>query len=105
MQLNNSNPPAQITITLDKKNHWIELIVAEKGIGILKVILNTSSNVFYTVNKAHSRKLGGSGLGLAIVETVVEKHFGKIAVISRLGEGTTFTILLPEKRRAMNDER
>ncbi len=37
----------------------------------------------------------GSGLGLSIVETVIRKHFGKISVISEVGVGTTFTIVLP----------
>lgn len=93
-----SNPPAHITVTLDKKEHWIELVIADKGIGIPESDLEHIFQRFYTVNKAHSRKLGGSGLGLAIVETVVEKHFGKISVVSKLGEGSSFTILLPEKR-------
>ena len=36
-----------------------------------------------------------AGLGLSIVENVIAKHYGKIAVSSKVGEGTTFTIDLP----------
>jgi signal transduction histidine kinase len=37
----------------------------------------------------------GAGLGLAIVASVAERHGGRIAVRSRLGEGTAFTVTLP----------
>ncbi|MDY7075841.1 MAG: HAMP domain-containing sensor histidine kinase [Chloroflexota bacterium] len=54
----------------------------------------------YTVEKARGRKPreGSQGLGLYIAKLVVEKHGGKIAVISELGKGTTFTITLPIQR-------
>lgn len=93
-----SNPPAQITISLSKHENEIELIIADRGIGIPEVDLEHIFERFFTVNKAHSRKLGGSGLGLSIVHTIVEKHFGKISVQSQLGYGTTFTIKLPIDR-------
>jgi two-component system, OmpR family, phosphate regulon sensor histidine kinase PhoR len=91
-----STPPAEIHIDIHFKNsHCIELIIADKGIGIPQADLEFIFQRFYTVNKAHSQKLGGSGLGLSIVETIIEKHFGKISVASEVGKGTTFTILLP----------
>lgn len=89
-----SVPPAHIIVTLSKENGWITLSIADKGIGISSSDLEHIYERFYTVNKAHSRKLGGSGLGLSIVKTVIDKHFGKISVTSHLGEGTTFTIHL-----------
>lgn len=89
-----STPPAHITVTLAKEDGWIKISIADKGIGIAASDLEHIFERFYTVNKAHSRKLGGSGLGLSIVKTIVDKHFGKISVASHLGEGTTFTIHL-----------
>ncbi len=92
-----SNPPAHITVKLSKLDEQVKLSVADKGIGIPDGDLEHVFQRFYTVNKAHSQKMGGSGLGLSIVETIIEKHKGKISVTSTLGVGTTFTILLPTK--------
>lgn len=92
-----SNPPAAITVTIEKVKDRAVIKVADKGIGIPAPDLEHIFERFYTVNKAHSRKLGGSGLGLSIVETIILKHFGQIRVTSELGVGTTFTITLPAR--------
>jgi len=47
---------------------------------------------FYTTKKAGE----GTGLGLFIVRKIVEVMNGRISVASKVGEGTTFTILLPQ---------
>lgn len=90
-----SNRPAEITIGMKMQNHLIKLTIEDKGIGIPAADLEHIFQRFYTVNKAHSQRMGGSGLGLSIVETIIEKHYGKISVESQLGVGTKFTILLP----------
>lgn len=93
-----SNPPAQITVTIDQKADEVEINISDKGIGIPPQDLEHIFDRFYTVNKARSRRLGGAGLGLSIVKTIVEKHEGTICVSSTLGQGTTFTIHLPIQR-------
>lgn len=90
-----SKPPAHITVSLEKKDATIEIDVADHGIGIPAADLENIFQRFYTVDKAHSRKMGGSGLGLSIVETIIEKHGGKISAKSELHVGTTFHISLP----------
>lgn len=84
-----------IQVNMEKIDKWIKITVKDNGIGIPKEDLEHVFERFYTVNKAHSRKLGGSGLGLSIVETIINKHFGKVTVTSEINKGTTFTVLLP----------
>ena len=46
-----------------------------------------------------STKMGkGTGLGLLVTRKLIEEHQGKIDITSKLGKGTTFTILLPFKK-------
>lgn len=92
-----SKPPAHIDITLQNTADGLKLTIADQGIGIPAVDLEHIFERFYTVNKAHSQKLGGSGLGLSIVQTIVHKHFGQISVASEPDHGTTFTVVLPKR--------
>jgi len=97
-----SNPPAKITVSLKRTDKNIEIAVSDQGIGISKDDLENVFQRFYTVNKAHSQKMGGAGLGLSLVETIIDKHLGKISVASELGIGTTFTISLPLERKILH---
>ena len=90
-----SNPPAQITVNIDQRDEEVIVAISDRGIGIPEQELEKIFDRFYTVNKAHSRRLGGAGLGLSIVKTIIEKHNGTIAVTSKLQAGTTFTVTLP----------
>ncbi len=87
----------QITISLKKKGNFVELSVRDKGIGIPRSDIENIFHRFYSVDKAHSRRMGGAGLGLSLVETIVQKHKGEVSVASTVGKGSTFTILLPIK--------
>jgi len=50
---------------------------------------------FYRVDSARTKASGGAGLGLALVKQMVLAHGGKIMAESKIGRGSTFTILLP----------
>ena len=50
---------------------------------------------FFKADKARTHATEGSGLGLSIVKKIVDLHRGTIALESKLGEGTTFTVCLP----------
>lgn len=86
----------EIGVKIEEKETEIHLSIADKGIGIPKSDLPHIFDRFYTVDKAHSRKLGGAGLGLSIVKRIIEKHDGDIHASSVMGQGTTFTIVLPK---------
>jgi len=68
----------------------VEFIIRDNGAGISQEHLGHIFEPFYTTKES-----GGSGLGLAISQNIVERHGGSIAVESRVGQGTTFKILLP----------
>lgn len=69
--------------------------VSDTGIGIPKEHLPRVFERFYRVDKSHSRASGGTGLGLSIVKHVVMYHGGKVAVESKVGSGTKFSVVLP----------
>ena len=71
------------------------IFVEDTGEGIPAQHLQRLFERFYRVERARSRELGGTGLGLAIVKHLARAHGGEVAVESKLGEGSSFTIELP----------
>jgi signal transduction histidine kinase len=90
-----SVPPAKIQISVEVEGEDAKITIKDQGIGIPAHDVDHIFERFYTVNKAHSRKLGGAGLGLSLVKTIIDKHQGTISVESQLGVGSTFTIMIP----------
>jgi len=73
------------------------IFVDDSGEGIPAQHLQRLFERFYRVDRARSRELGGTGLGLAIVKHLARAHGGDVAVVSRLGEGSSFAIDLPRR--------
>lgn len=84
-----------ITISSSIVDRYVKIEITDTGIGIEQDNLQNIFKRFYRVDNARSRDTGGSGLGLSIVKNVVLKHNGKIDVISKINQGTTFIIYLP----------
>jgi len=87
-------PGGQITIHGALEQEQIILQFRDTGIGIPVADLPFIFDKFYRASNAGT-EVAGSGLGLAIVKSIVESHQGRIWVESTLGQGTTFTIVLP----------
>ena len=81
-----------------KDGFYLEVI--DEGSGIPKEDLPFVFERFYKADKARTRGSSGTGLGLAIAKNIVVAHGGTIDVKSKLGEGTTFTIFLPDENRS-----
>jgi signal transduction histidine kinase len=74
--------------------------VADTGVGIHPAELPRIFERFYRGSAANEARGTGSGLGLAIVKSIVDMHHGTIAVESRVGHGTRFTVVLPRDPEA-----
>ena len=73
----------------------VQIVVRDSGAGVPPEQLPHIFEKFYQADNQGSAAAPGSGLGLAIAKEIVEAHRGQIRCDSVLGEGTTFTLLLP----------
>ncbi len=72
--------------------------VSDTGIGIASEHLPRLSERFYRVDRGRSRELGGTGLGLAITKHVALRHDAHLDVKSKLGQGSTFSLVFDAGR-------
>ncbi len=92
--VNHTTRSHEITLGISTgENEW-RLWVRDTGTGISVSDQARIFNRFTRGTGAH-RRYRGSGLGLAIVSAIARAHGGRVELNSRLGEGSTFTILLP----------
>jgi OmpR-family two-component system manganese-sensing sensor histidine kinase len=93
-----SNPGQEVLITCRNIGNKIVFEITDSGIGISEEDQPKVFDRFWRSNKARTHTYGGNGLGLAIVQSIVKRYKGTIAIRSKLGEGTTFIISIPERR-------
>ena len=77
----------------------VTIEVADEGDGISPRHLARLTERFYRVDNHRSRGMGGTGLGLAIVKHIVNRHRGRLRITSTPGQGSRFTVSLPEQQR------
>jgi signal transduction histidine kinase len=87
-----------VSLEVRSEDGAVILNVADTGIGIHERDLPRVFDRLFRADAA-DRSGGGAGLGLAIAKRIVEAHRGTIAVTSKPGTGTTFTVTLPRIRR------
>jgi two-component system sensor histidine kinase SenX3 len=93
--INYSPEDTKVSVVSQRKEQLIEVSVTDQGIGIADEDQSRIFERFYRVDPARSRETGGTGLGLSIVKHVALNHGGDIRVWSKIGVGSTFTLILP----------
>ena len=82
-------------LTEHQRRKWVELRVADTGVGIASEHLDIIFNKFYQVDSSETRLYGGIGLGLYIVKHFTEFLGGRVQAESEPGKGSTFTVTIP----------
>jgi signal transduction histidine kinase len=93
-----------VAVELRPHREGAQIEVRDTGVGIDPSELPRIFERFYRGSRSNEARGSGSGLGLAIVRSIVDMHGGRVAVESRLGAGSTFTVTLPHDPR-LSDER
>lgn len=84
---------------LQKDFVGIKISVIDSGLGIKEEDLNRLFNAFQQVNSEATRNKEGTGLGLTISKQLVEQMGGKITVESEYGNGSVFTLFIPQQKQ------
>ncbi|MFE9654250.1 sensor histidine kinase [Micromonospora sp. NPDC006431] len=95
--INYSGEDTTVRVTARATDEYVEIAVADQGIGIAPNEVDRIFERFYRADQARSRATGGTGLGLAIVKHIASNHGGRVDVSSTLGGGSTFTLRLPAR--------
>jgi len=84
--------------TSDTPDPAAMISVSDTGIGIPAEELDRLFSRFFRASTATQNAVPGVGLGLTITKAIAEAHHGRIRVASTVGDGTTFTLELPQQR-------
>jgi len=85
-----------VGVGVRSRDGLVQVSVTDQGPGIPQEEQDRIFERFYRVDAARSRQTGGTGLGLSIVKHVISNHGGEVTVWSQPGQGSTFTVRLPE---------
>ncbi|MDN4174578.1 ATP-binding protein [Nocardioides sp. SOB77] len=92
-----SDPDSTVLVATKAEDGMVEISVVDQGIGIPSREIDRIFERFYRVDPARHRSTGGTGLGLSIVKHVAATHGGEVRVWSVEGQGSTFTLTLPQQ--------
>jgi PAS domain S-box-containing protein len=91
-----SRPQGYVRITTCRVDNFVEILVADNGIGIDASFLPLVFERFRQADSSSTRRYGGLGIGLSLVKSLVEAHNGEVRAESAgRNQGSTFTIRLP----------
>lgn len=86
-----------IIVTVSELDDKVKITVKDTGVGIDEKYHNSIFDRFGQVYDVSSEEFGGSGLGLTLTKNLINLHGGEISVVSKVGEGSEFIIILPIK--------
>jgi len=90
-----SHDHGTVTVTMKRQGMFVNLSVADSGIGMSPEALARIGEPFFQAQDGLARRYEGTGLGLSIVKGLVDLHQGSLRIVSEAGSGTTMTVLLP----------
>lgn len=94
----------RILVTVGLREGKAAFSVEDEGQGIAPEDLPHVFERFYRTDESRARQTGGTGLGLAIARWIVERHGGSFQVVSRVGIGSRFTMLLPGESKEPSEQ-
>jgi hypothetical protein len=81
----------RIEIQTNLKNKWVELVIRDNGAGIAEQEVQNIFQPFYSSKPTATNW----GMGLSLCHSIITTHGGKISAVSKIGEGTSFHIVMP----------
>jgi two-component system phosphate regulon sensor histidine kinase PhoR len=94
-----STEDGDVTLEGKVEGNYVCYRVKDAGIGISPENLDYIFDDFYRADDEKVRKITGTGLGLTIAKKIVNSHFGRIEVESKMGLGSAFSVCLPYEER------
>jgi two-component system phosphate regulon sensor histidine kinase PhoR len=94
-----STEDGSVTLEGEVEGSYVCYQVKDAGIGISPENLDYIFDDFYRADDERVRKITGTGLGLTIAKKIVNSHFGRIEAVSKVGQGSAFSVCLPCKER------
>jgi signal transduction histidine kinase len=89
-----SDGAPQILVAADRTEETVQIMIADRGVGIPEEYLDRVTEPFFQVDNSLSKEKSGAGLGLAITKSLLERQDARMRIMSHLGHGTTVHIRL-----------
>jgi signal transduction histidine kinase len=86
----------RITFSAIQRHDVVEIAVQDTGLGIKPILLNKLFSIGENVSTPGTQKEKGTGIGLVLCKELLDKNGGTIQVVSEVGKGSTFTLVLPK---------
>ena len=90
-----SSPGGSIVWSMKRQRNCLNMTIKDTGIGMSDDYLSQLGEPFSQAHSGAGRRFEGTGLGISIVKGLIELHKGSFKATSRIGEGTSISVLLP----------